>query len=68
MTRVKVDWKKCTGDAVCIEICPVAVFELKDLKDYPDSQKSVPVRESDCIACMACVESCPTQAITVSEE
>jgi NAD-dependent dihydropyrimidine dehydrogenase PreA subunit len=67
MPKVKVDWSKCNGDGVCVEICPVNVFELKKLPEYPDTQKSVPVRESDCIACMACVTSCPTQAITVEE-
>jgi NAD-dependent dihydropyrimidine dehydrogenase PreA subunit len=67
MPKVKVDWSKCNGDGVCVEVCPVNVFELKNLPEYPDSQKSVPVRESDCIACMACVTSCPTQAITVEE-
>ena len=67
MPKVKVDWSKCNGDGVCVEICPVNVFELKKLPEYPDTQKSVPVREGDCIACMACVTSCPTQAITVEE-
>ncbi|MGQ9538565.1 MAG: 4Fe-4S dicluster domain-containing protein [Candidatus Bathycorpusculaceae bacterium] len=67
MPKVKVDWSKCNGDGVCVEVCPVNVFELKKLPEYPDTQKSVPVRESDCIACMACVTSCPTQAITVEE-
>jgi len=67
MPKVKVDWSKCNGDGVCAEICPVNVFELKKLPEYSDTQKSVPVRESDCIACMACVASCPTQAITVEE-
>jgi NAD-dependent dihydropyrimidine dehydrogenase PreA subunit len=34
-------------------------------KDYTD--KSDPVREHDCIWCMACVTVCPTQAIKVDE-
>jgi len=67
MPKVKVDWKKCNGDGVCVEVCPVSVFELQKLSEYPDSPKSVPVREQDCIACMACVASCPTQAITVEQ-
>jgi NAD-dependent dihydropyrimidine dehydrogenase PreA subunit len=65
--RVKVDWSKCNGDGVCVEVCPVNVFELKKLPEYSDEQRSVPVREGDCIACMACVASCPTQAITVED-
>lgn len=67
MTKVKVDWKKCNGDSVCVEVCPVSVFELKKLPQHTDSPKSVPVKEQDCIVCMACVASCPTRAITVEQ-
>ena len=34
-------------------------------KDYTD--KSEPIREHDCIWCMACVSVCPTQAIKVDQ-
>ena len=68
MPKVKVDWTKCNGDEVCVSICPVEVFEMQDLAEYPGSKKSVPVRPDDCILCMACVTSCPTEAITVDEE
>jgi NAD-dependent dihydropyrimidine dehydrogenase PreA subunit len=67
MADVKVNLQKCNGDGVCAEICPVNVFELKNLLEFPDTQKSVPVRKEDCIVCMACVTSCPAQAITVTE-
>ncbi|MBC7131243.1 ferredoxin family protein [Candidatus Bathyarchaeota archaeon] len=67
MPKVKVDWNKCNGDGVCVEVCPVDVFELQKLHDYPDTDKSVPVRENECILCMACTAACPTQAITVEE-
>lgn len=67
MPKVKVDYKKCNGDSICIGVCPVEVFEMQDLKDYPDSSKSVPIKEDECILCMACVTQCPTEAITVEE-
>jgi len=67
MPTVKVDWSKCNGDEVCVSVCPVNVFEMQNLPDYPGSKKSVPVRGSECILCMACVTQCPTQAITVKE-
>ncbi len=68
MPKVEVDWDKCNGDAVCVDVCPVDVFELQELPEYPDTEKSVPVRAKDCILCMACVVQCPTEAITVEEE
>jgi NAD-dependent dihydropyrimidine dehydrogenase PreA subunit len=67
MTKVAVDWTKCNGCGTCADNCPVLVFELKDLPDFLDSKKSVPVRPDDCIFCMTCVTSCPTGAITVEE-
>jgi NAD-dependent dihydropyrimidine dehydrogenase PreA subunit len=67
MVDVKVDLEKCDGDGTCVEVCPVEVFELQKVPEYPDAEKSVPVRKEDCILCMACVASCPTEAITVEE-
>ena len=61
MVKVIVDGEKCDGDGVCVDVCPVDVFELQN-------KKSVPVRAEDCILCEACVASCPTEAITVEEE
>jgi NAD-dependent dihydropyrimidine dehydrogenase PreA subunit len=67
MSKVKVDWTKCTGCGTCVDNCPVLVFELQDLGDYPDSKKAVPVRADDCIDCMTCTSLCPTGAIIVEE-
>ena len=68
MPKVGVDWDKCNGDAVCVDVCPVDVFELQDLPEYSDSEKSVPVREEDCILCMNCVPKCIERAITVKND
>jgi NAD-dependent dihydropyrimidine dehydrogenase PreA subunit len=64
MVSVVVDHEKCTGDAVCVSVCPVNVFEMQDVGG---AQKAVVPREDDCIACMACTVSCPENAITVEE-
>jgi NAD-dependent dihydropyrimidine dehydrogenase PreA subunit len=73
-TFVAVDWDDCVADGGCLPVCPVAVFEWlqnpgKSGKDeragYAD--KSDPIRESDCIFCMACVTVCPTTAIKVDQ-
>lgn len=67
MPKVKIDWEKCNGSAACVGVCPTNVFEIQNLKDYPDSSKAVSLRENDCILCMACVTACPVQAIDVQE-
>src|SRR4030042_3137669 len=63
-TTVAVDWDVCDGDGICIDVCPVSVFEFSDAPGHPTSEKkSDPVKETDCISCMACEVQWPTQAI-----
>lgn len=73
-TFVAVDWDSCIADGACLMSCPVKVFEWyknpgkilrRDKADYTD--KANPVKEVDCIWCMACVEVCPTKAIKVDQ-
>ncbi len=73
-TSVAVDWDDCIADGGCLPVCPVAVFEWlqnpgksgqDDRAGYTD--KSDPVKEEDCIFCMACVTVCPTTAIKVDQ-
>ncbi len=84
-TAVAVDYEACTADGVCMDVCPVFVFEWalnpglagtgKDKmlqKGSPEyntyrSDKSDPVREPDCIFCMACETSCPTLCIKITQ-
>ena len=73
-TFVAVDWDSCVADGICLLSCPVKVFEWyknpgetgrNDRKDFTD--KASPVKEANCIWCMACVEVCPTKAIKVDQ-
>lgn len=60
MVNVTVDSTKCNGDNVCIEVCPVGVFEAKE-------SKSVVTNNDACIVCRACEIQCATQAMTIAE-
>ena len=66
-TNVAVDHEVCTGDSICVGVCPVNVFEMIDSPNHPaSSSKADPVREADCINCMACETQCPSQAIKIT--
>ena len=84
-TNTAVDWDACSADGVCMDVCPVFVYEWalntgqsgsgKDMVLAPGtpeydswrSDKSEPMREKDCIYCMACETSCPTQCIKITQ-
>lgn len=67
-SNVCVDWDTCNGDGICVEVCPVNVFDMVDTPGHPLSEKkSDPAREPDCIKCLACEASCPTQAIKIEK-
>ncbi len=57
--KIMVDYDLCNGNGACVAICPTSVYELKE-------GKSVPVAIDECIECCACVENCPTKAISHS--
>ena len=83
--HVAVDFDGCVADGVCMDVCPVFVYEWvlntgqsgsgKDMVLAPNSpdwqawrcDKSEPIREKDCIYCMACETSCPTQCIKITQ-
>lgn len=60
MVEVKVDLEKCDGDGICVDTCPVDVFEIKD-------GKSIVVDQDACLVCRACEVQCPNAAIEVTE-
>ena len=52
--------EKCTGCGVCLEVCPRAVYGMKDKKAF--------ITDIDrCIECGACKKNCACGAIEVTE-
>lgn len=67
-TAVAVDFDICVADGACIEACPVNVFEWFETPGHPASEKKAdPLRESECIFCMACETVCPPVAIKITQ-
>jgi NAD-dependent dihydropyrimidine dehydrogenase PreA subunit len=68
MPRVTVDLNRCSGKGTCVKVCPVGVFELRYVREHPETLKAVPVRAVDCTMCMECVPRCIESAITVEKD
>jgi Pyruvate/2-oxoacid:ferredoxin oxidoreductase delta subunit len=52
---VWIDVERCTGCAVCAEICPLEAISMTGGKAHVD--------EKTCSGCQACVDPCPEDAI-----
>ena len=66
-TYVAVDWDICEGCGVCLEVCPVQLYEWVETSGHPTSEKKAfPARESKCVQCYTCETQCPTRAIRVT--
>ena len=66
MVKVIVSLNKCTGDGVCVSLCPVGAFELREVPRY-EAKKAAVINNDACIVCKACEQQCSEQAITISE-
>jgi protein-S-isoprenylcysteine O-methyltransferase Ste14/NAD-dependent dihydropyrimidine dehydrogenase PreA subunit len=65
-TYVAVDWDICTGCGICLEICPLQLYEWVETSGHSTSKKKAfPAREPDCVQCYKCETKCPLQAIRI---
>jgi NAD-dependent dihydropyrimidine dehydrogenase PreA subunit len=58
VTTLVYDPALCNGCALCVAVCPHAVFEM-------DGRKAVLVHPSACMECGACQKNCIMNAISV---
>jgi ferredoxin len=63
--KVKVDKELCTGDGICVDLCP-EVFEMNEDNQADVIVDEVPEEEEE--ACRDAIESCPESCINIVEE
>jgi NAD-dependent dihydropyrimidine dehydrogenase PreA subunit len=61
LVKIKINMERCNGNGICVEVCPLGVYELKD-------KKAVPINIEKCNDCRICEWQCPTNAIIFEEK
>ncbi len=62
MPKIHLSEKGCRGCMLCVDICPVDVFEFNEEKNLAEVK-----RPDDCIGCLSCYYACPSQCIEITE-
>ena len=62
MPTVQISEKGCRGCTLCVDICPVDVFEFDSARNLATVNCT-----QDCIGCLSCVYACPSQCIGVTD-
>jgi NAD-dependent dihydropyrimidine dehydrogenase PreA subunit len=62
MPEVKILDKGCRGCTLCVDICPVYVFDFEE-----ETNLAKVLCAEDCIGCLSCTYLCPSQCISVSD-
>ncbi|MCF8026694.1 MAG: ferredoxin family protein [Desulfobacteraceae bacterium] len=62
MPKIQLTEKGCRGCTLCVDICPVDVFEFNEEKSVAEVKA-----QDDCIGCLSCYYACPSQCIEISD-
>jgi len=65
---IEIDEDLCKGCEICIEFCPLEVFENSEKLNRKGYYVPVVAREDDCNGCRLCDLLCPEFAIIVTIE
>ena len=73
---VTINVETCEGDGLCVENCPVEILSLAarppdvpapETAEDPEKVSIVSGDAAECTGCMACVEVCLSESITIQE-
>jgi ferredoxin len=73
---VTINQETCEGEGDCVDNCPVEIlsliarpadFPVPETATDPEKMATVSGDASECTGCMACVEVCPSESMTIQE-
>ena len=65
---IEINENLCKGCDICIEFCPVDVFENSDKLNRKGYYVPLVARPDECVDCLLCELLCPELAIIISKE
>lgn len=68
MVKHTVDPVKCRGCGKCVDICSLELWALVDTDNGKKRAQVIEEAKDICHMCLACRDTCPEEAIAITEE
>lgn len=66
MAMYQIDFERCKGCGLCVDVCPKNVLELSTEVNAKGYFPAYQARPEDCVFCTTCCIMCPDVAISIT--
>ncbi|MBW1845799.1 MAG: 4Fe-4S dicluster domain-containing protein [Deltaproteobacteria bacterium] len=68
MATYQIEFERCKGCGLCVDVCPKKVLELTTEVNAKGYFPAYQARPQDCVFCTTCCIMCPDVAITITKK